>query len=248
MQFETVLKPELAERWRRDGYWGDETFFDILARRAEMHPEREVFVDAQERITFGALKDRVERCAAFLRRIGIERGDVVTIQLPNLAGKVTAVSGNIVTVQSPDGTTANIYTTTTKVGDTLGGQIMFDMSGFSKLRFSCDYYNPRASTAACSTPVITCGCTTASRLSSSISMMRLNRSIDSTTPPCSGTAPPVYPVPAPRGTSGTRCSLHSAAIAATSAVVAGIATTSAGRPRFSASVPYSSSEAKSSRT
>ena len=28
-------------------------------------------------------KDKVERCAAFLKSIGIERGDVVTIQLPN---------------------------------------------------------------------------------------------------------------------------------------------------------------------
>jgi non-ribosomal peptide synthetase component E (peptide arylation enzyme) len=29
------------------------------------------------------LKTRIEKCAAFLRRIGIQRGDVVTIQLPN---------------------------------------------------------------------------------------------------------------------------------------------------------------------
>ena len=83
MAFATVAKPQLAECWRRSGYWGNETFFDILARRADAHPDREVFVDGQERITYGALKDRVERCAAFLRRIGINRGDVVTIQLPN---------------------------------------------------------------------------------------------------------------------------------------------------------------------
>ena len=67
----------------RQGQWRNETFFDILARQAERHPDREVFVDGQDRITYGALKDKVERCAAFLRRIGIKRGDVVTIQLPN---------------------------------------------------------------------------------------------------------------------------------------------------------------------
>jgi non-ribosomal peptide synthetase component E (peptide arylation enzyme) len=83
MGFSTITKSLLAERWRTEGYWGNETFFDILARRAETHPDREVFVDGQERITYGALKDKVERCAAFLHRIGIERGDVVTIQLPN---------------------------------------------------------------------------------------------------------------------------------------------------------------------
>jgi non-ribosomal peptide synthetase component E (peptide arylation enzyme) len=83
MSFTTVVKPHLAERWRKAGEWRNETFFDLLARQAERHPDREVFVDGQDRITFGALKDKVERCAAFLRRIGIKRGDVVTIQLPN---------------------------------------------------------------------------------------------------------------------------------------------------------------------
>ena len=83
MGFSTIVKPHLAERWRKQGQWGNETFFDSLARRAELHPSREVFVDGYERITYGELKDKVERCAAFLRRIGIKRGDVVTIQLPN---------------------------------------------------------------------------------------------------------------------------------------------------------------------
>ena len=83
MKFDTVVQPDLAERWRREGHWGSETFFGILAKRAAAHPDREVFADAQERITYGALKDKVERCAAFLREIGIQQGDVVTIQLPN---------------------------------------------------------------------------------------------------------------------------------------------------------------------
>lgn len=42
-----------------------------------------------------------------------------------------------------DGTAATIYTTESAVGDTLGGPIepAFDMTGFAKLRLSCDYYN-----------------------------------------------------------------------------------------------------------
>src|SRR5262249_12218005 len=47
------------------------------------HPEREVFCDAFGRISYGELKDKVERCAEFFRRTGIQRGDVVTLQLPN---------------------------------------------------------------------------------------------------------------------------------------------------------------------
>ena len=83
MKFETVMKPELAKRYSDAGLWSNETFFAILEERASRHPDREVIADARRRITFGQLKDEVERCAEFLRQIGITRGDVVTIQLPN---------------------------------------------------------------------------------------------------------------------------------------------------------------------
>ena len=83
MNFTTMIKPRLAERWRAERQWANETFFAMLARRAQLHPDREAFVDGQQRITYAALKNKVERCAAFLHRVGIRRGDVVTIQLPN---------------------------------------------------------------------------------------------------------------------------------------------------------------------
>ncbi|MBO0742342.1 MAG: AMP-binding protein, partial [Hyphomicrobiaceae bacterium] len=83
MRFETVLKPELAQRWRAAGEWREETPFAILSAQASRTPDRVVFIDGQARITYGELKDKVERCAQFLRSIGIARGDVVTIQLPN---------------------------------------------------------------------------------------------------------------------------------------------------------------------
>ena len=60
-----------------------ETFHDILARRAAAHPEREALVDHRHRVTYGELLGRVDRAAAGLQRLGIGRGDVVTIQLPN---------------------------------------------------------------------------------------------------------------------------------------------------------------------
>jgi len=83
MSFQTVMKPELAERYTNSGQWLNRTFFEFIVERARAHPDREVFADAAERITCGQLKDRIERCAAFLQSIGIKRGDVVTIQLPN---------------------------------------------------------------------------------------------------------------------------------------------------------------------
>jgi non-ribosomal peptide synthetase component E (peptide arylation enzyme) len=83
MGYQIMLEPELARSYKARGLWTGETFFEVLERQARRHPDREVFADARGRITYGELKDRVERCAEFLRRIGIKRGDVVTIQLPN---------------------------------------------------------------------------------------------------------------------------------------------------------------------
>jgi len=48
----------------------------------------------------------------------------------------------------PDGSAAMVFATSHRAGDTLGGPIdpMFDMAGFTKLRFSCNYFNPRQDT------------------------------------------------------------------------------------------------------
>ncbi|MBI1959194.1 MAG: AMP-binding protein [Candidatus Rokubacteria bacterium] len=83
MSFQTRLSKALIERYTRAGHWGSETFSQILARQAAAHPEREVLVDGRHRVTYGELKARVDRVAAKLGALGIGRGDVVTIQLPN---------------------------------------------------------------------------------------------------------------------------------------------------------------------
>ena len=83
MKFQILLDPEQAAAYKAGGYWSGKTFFDVLHERAEEHPDREVFADAKTRITYGGLRDKVERCAEFFRRIGIRRGDTVTVQLPN---------------------------------------------------------------------------------------------------------------------------------------------------------------------
>ncbi len=47
-----------------------------------------------------------------------------------------------------DGTSSTIYSTTNNVGDTLGGVIdpPFDMTGFTRLRLTCDYFNDTTNT------------------------------------------------------------------------------------------------------
>jgi acyl-CoA synthetase (AMP-forming)/AMP-acid ligase II len=74
---------ETITEYRRQGWWGDRTFADILQARAEATPDREAIADEHRRINYGALWAEVKRFAEFLRRQGIGRGDVVTLQLPN---------------------------------------------------------------------------------------------------------------------------------------------------------------------
>ena len=85
MGFETRLTDELIARYQKAGHWGSDTFYAILARRAKTHPDRVAIVDRDRRVTYGELKTRIDRVAAGLDALGIEAGDVVTIQLPNWA-------------------------------------------------------------------------------------------------------------------------------------------------------------------
>ncbi len=83
MAYVNMVTPELARRYTAAGLWTNKTFFEFIEQRAAAHPDREVFADATRRISYGALKDEILRCAELYRRIGIKRGDVVTVQLPN---------------------------------------------------------------------------------------------------------------------------------------------------------------------
>ena len=78
-----IVVPPHAKQYVERGSWSNETFFTLLERQAARFASREAFADARGRISYGELRERIERCAAFLRRAGIGRGDVVTVQLPN---------------------------------------------------------------------------------------------------------------------------------------------------------------------
>ena len=80
----------LKERYVSDGLWTDETFPDYVARWAEETPDQPALVDAGERITYRDLAERVDKLAGGLSRLGLDRGDVVAIQLPNSVDFVTA--------------------------------------------------------------------------------------------------------------------------------------------------------------
>jgi acyl-CoA synthetase (AMP-forming)/AMP-acid ligase II len=90
MSYVNMMPTELAEKYTRERLWLQKTAFDILNERAAGHPNRVAIKDRSGAISYGALRERVERAAQFYRTIGIQRGDVVTIQLPNCVEFVVA--------------------------------------------------------------------------------------------------------------------------------------------------------------
>lgn len=58
------------------------TLWDLLARRADLSPDRPVLLQDDRTLTFGALHGRAERVAAGLYDMGVRPGTVVAWQLP----------------------------------------------------------------------------------------------------------------------------------------------------------------------
>jgi 2,3-dihydroxybenzoate-AMP ligase len=75
---------ELAERYRRDGYWRGEPLGNIARDIARSDPDRVAILSGTSSWTYGELDRRADRLAAGLRRLGIAAGDRVVVQLPNV--------------------------------------------------------------------------------------------------------------------------------------------------------------------
>ncbi|MDP9870184.1 MULTISPECIES: (2,3-dihydroxybenzoyl)adenylate synthase [Streptosporangium] len=75
---------EVAERYRREGYWRGETLGDLLRRLAGTHGAKTALVSGDSRWSYAELDARADRLAAGLRELGVGRGDRVLVQLPNI--------------------------------------------------------------------------------------------------------------------------------------------------------------------
>lgn len=58
------------------------TLWDLLARRADLTPDRRVLLQDERALTFGELRESAERVAAGLHDMGVRPGTVVAWQLP----------------------------------------------------------------------------------------------------------------------------------------------------------------------
>ena len=90
-----VATEEKRQRFREQGWWGEQTLADLFFANAAAHPERIALVDAPNRkdfafgeprrLTYAELQAEVERYAAALVAAGIGKDDIIIIQLPNIS-------------------------------------------------------------------------------------------------------------------------------------------------------------------
>jgi cyclohexanecarboxylate-CoA ligase len=86
MTFATVsdryTEGEIAEFYAT-GQWQKETLFELLEAQVDAQSERVFLTDDTTALTFGELRDRALGLAVGLKRLGVERGDRVSVQIPN---------------------------------------------------------------------------------------------------------------------------------------------------------------------
>ncbi len=92
-----VTQKNIAE-YTKKGYWGKETLLDILFKTAARNPDSEALVDPYnrpdligddpKRLTYANLMQAIDRIAVAFENAGIEKDDVILVQLPNIVETV----------------------------------------------------------------------------------------------------------------------------------------------------------------
>jgi len=88
-----VSPKDAIKRYRKLGYWGDTTIWDLFCANAERNPERVALVDpfnretftqgAPRRLTYKELTVEAENLAALFLQTGLKKDDIIVVQLPN---------------------------------------------------------------------------------------------------------------------------------------------------------------------
>lgn len=79
------VSPELAERYRQQGYWRGETLGNLLRDWANRDGGRIAIAEDARLWSYAELNDRADRLAAGFKALGILPGTPVVVQLPNVA-------------------------------------------------------------------------------------------------------------------------------------------------------------------
>ena len=79
----TPYKKEDVEKYRKFRWWPGITLGDMLDKASDLYPNREALVDDRGRLTYAQLREKIDRLAIGLMRLGIKKQDRVLLQLPN---------------------------------------------------------------------------------------------------------------------------------------------------------------------
>jgi 2,3-dihydroxybenzoate-AMP ligase len=79
----TPYREEDAEKYNKLRWWFGLTLGDLLDRAADIHPDKEAFVDGKTRLTYGEAREKANKLAVGLMDLGIQPLDRVLVQLPN---------------------------------------------------------------------------------------------------------------------------------------------------------------------
>lgn len=78
-----IFDADRTQKYIEQGWWNGETLRSLLERNAAERPEAPAIIVAEKTFTYPELVEKVRRLAAGLHGLGIRRGDVVGVQLPN---------------------------------------------------------------------------------------------------------------------------------------------------------------------
>ena len=89
MSIDPILPPERIRQMKQAGFWGEGILLDDLDHWTAANPGRTAIIDhnsmtgERTQLSYAEFTARIDRIAAGLHRLGIGKGDVVSLQLPN---------------------------------------------------------------------------------------------------------------------------------------------------------------------
>lgn len=101
--------PDQVTKFIESGWWSSETYDQWFNDRAREIPERAAIIIGAQTITYQELHQRVQRLAGSLQSLGLGKGDVVAIHLPNIPEfvitylAVCSLGGVVTTIHLPYG-------------------------------------------------------------------------------------------------------------------------------------------------
>jgi len=81
MEMETLLTEAYIKKYA--SHWPNKTILDYLRESVKKYPDKTAIIDKNSRYTFKELDNTVDRVALGLKEYGLEKGDVISLQLPN---------------------------------------------------------------------------------------------------------------------------------------------------------------------